>query len=521
MRGHSRQNTSPRGAERFSYTQLSWILTVLLMLSILPRAMLPRPEANLFAERAVWGLPILGIIGLVLLPGIAFAIGRGKAVPALLAYVVLQGTMRRYLITDCGMPQLLVFWDNVPVAVLLIDAISEGRYRTNRLALWVLLVLLTSTGLAFVSMAINSVPLANAVLGLGRSVLEGPLWLVALLVTRVSNVEKIRLFFHVNAILLVAHLTASLTGMISERSLLPGDHVEGVFGWGGSNYLSLMAGMMLLFLLFFPSRSGRWVAVQANFMPTRRQKAFYFLGWGFLFVWGASRLAIVVVLMVLSLWLALKNLSLLYRLRLARKFSGALVLLILAMLIVGAMQLWDQEGESAVHVLKSPMEWIDDYVSENKNDVNRGIIAQYNLDLMSRYPDWWVWGSGPGTYRSSTGNSLQAPLAVGALDNFGGRYIAPMYLTDMLVEYGAIGLGLLLLVPLLTVFALPWQAKSFRRHPSQVGYSLAILVLLASLTSFVTLEYRGVMVMVYMMAIVVRYWQFEPEKVEENKWHNV
>lgn len=495
------------GIARFylPYRALAWGLTGLLLLSILPRAWIPWQGFQLYAGETRWGHPVLGVIGLVLLPGIAYAVGRGRVVSTILAYVALQGTMRRFLITDCSLPRFLVVWDNVPVVLLFASEMVRRRFsKINRIAWYMLLALLISAGMALLSVIVNAVPLENAVLGFWRSVVEGPMWLIVLLLVRLPRGEKTRLFFELSTVLLIAHLGAGLASMISGRGFAPGDALDGVYGWGGHNLVSLTGGMMLLFLSGFPTRSKHSTEASSEYLPGRAQKARLLIGWGFLFVWAASRFALMVVPTLFLIWLVLKNMPYLLRHRLSRKYVRAIVLLVLVGMTFVFLQVRATEVFSATYVAKNLSAWLQDWSTQNENDVNRGVITQYNLELLSRQPETWVWGVGPGMYRSATGNTLQPPLVREMKQYWGGRYVAPMYLTDMLVEYGIPGLGLILLVPALTVIGLPWRTRSKRhRHPAQAGYVLVGTLVFTSLIAFSTLEHRGVTLLMYLIAAVV------------------
>jgi hypothetical protein len=480
------------------------IATAALLISFTPRIFIIRNSQVLIegTNDVLSGSQFLGLVGLLLLLVIAWNLGRGNIILALIAYTVLQGSMRRLLVIDCGLPRVLMYLDDVAIFVLFLWIIPRWRSLIkSRLNCLIIILLSISLIFAFISTLLNQVPLINSILGFWRSVLSGPIYLLALLNSGVGRKILAQLFLGLNSVLFTVHSGMAIVKAISARTLMPGDAFSGAFGSGGSNMLSLAAGLMMLYFWEFPNRPNEYTGVYV------RHNLVWVSAWLFLLVWGASRLAIPLTFAFLAILAILGFLKSLFKMRLHRKYVA---LTGLAVLFVGGFFFVQQRFRSefgGILFYESLDVFKKDWPSESATEVQRGRMLEYGLNLFRLRPENLLWGYGPGSFRSTSGLTLHANLAIEAEEYFDGRYLAPIFFVDLGVEYGIIGLGLILAVPLTLLTAILWKRMTQKKLSFYHGWFSAgiaiLLLLLASLLSWHTLEYRGVITLVYLMIAVI------------------
>ena len=455
-----------------------------------------QPEWSLYVEIPPLGTPLLGIIGLIIVPFVAYGIGRGQPTATLIAYVAIQGTMRRFLITDSGLPQFLVFIDSILTFVFVFRKIFQ--YQLTKTEKKILIVLSSVLLISIISVIINDVPIINAALGIWRSVMEGPFWLLTLSLSRIPNKVKFRIFLELINVLLILHLAGCFVSFISTGNYLPNDQAMGVFGCGGSNYLSIAGAMILLFVLTIPTLSSKNKKNYMFFLNSKNKKILM-AGWCFLMIWGASRFVLAIFSILLGIYLILKYIS---SFNLVRLFGVVCLILIIIVSLPLLKDFTKENDLNAINIFRGPEELFDDLMSENQNDVNRFVVALYNFEIMGSSPSRWIFGIGPGMYRSSTGNALKAKQQLEVSNYYDGRFVAPMYLTDTLVEYGIIGLFLILFIPLIPLLGQK-EIIQMVSNPMKSGYILMLIFVYSSLFIHSTFEHRGTTIILFLNAWLI------------------
>jgi hypothetical protein len=301
-------------------------------------------------------------------------------------------------------------------------------------------------------------------------------------------------------------LGASIISAIIYRGFLPGDPYMGVYGWSGSNLLSITASIVLFFVLTYPSyEKEEHKQFDGNgFYLARNARLLLALGWGFLLIFGASRLGILLTVLLGLLYWSIGIFKRLLRFRLnSKKFT---VFSFLMMLLITAVALRSQrkdigELDAIGGAFRSPAQWLQEWNVSTTTDVTRGVMLLHNIDLLNQDSKRWLLGVGAGMYRSSTGSMLRAPLVEEAERHFGGRWCAPMYLSDSLVEYGLIGLFFIIFIPLGTIVII--LRKREYAHFGKKAYFFAVLLMLITLAAQSTIEHRGVMIMLYFIGSII------------------